>query len=44
LPKDSQRKKVSASLANTQAMEVQMEHLFIQDLNQLMLWLKEQIQ
>jgi len=29
--------KASASLENTKEMEVQMEHLYIQDLNQLLL-------
>jgi hypothetical protein len=39
-PTASQRKKDLVSLEATQVMEVQMEHLFIQDLNQLLLWLK----
>jgi hypothetical protein len=39
----SQRKKDLVSLEATQEMEVMMEHLFTQDLNQHLLYLKEQI-
>jgi hypothetical protein len=38
----SQKKKATQNLEATQVMEMLMEHLFIQDLNQLGLWLKEQ--
>ena len=37
LPTASQRKKATASSEATQEMEMQMEHLFIQGLNQLLL-------
>jgi hypothetical protein len=39
----SQKKKAIQNLEATQEMEMLMEHLFIQDLNQLGLSLKEQV-
>jgi hypothetical protein len=43
LPTASQRKKDSVSSEATQVMEMQMEHLFIQDFDQLWLLEKNQV-